>query len=74
MTDIATSDNYRLRDPVKIVEEKERRMLFRKARKIAELPQELWAEKVNVEPKDQQEELWVMLKFLRERPWLRRRA
>lgn len=73
MTDIATSDNYRLRDPVKIVEQKQRRAMFRKARAIYKLPEEFWTNEVEREPKDQQEELWVMLKFLRSHPRMRPR-
>ncbi len=59
------SDPYRLRDPVRVVERKERLRQLRRALDIGRLPDHLWTEKVNLEAKDDQEPLWEFLLAIR---------
>ena len=60
-----TSIAWRGIDPSELVERDERMEHLRLARAISKLPEEQWADKVRLEPTDQQEEIWFFLRALR---------
>lgn len=65
ISDPPNSDGYRLRDPILVAEKKERRRQFRKACEIARMNSDKWANEVAKQPKDDQGDIWEMLKFLK---------
>jgi len=73
LADLPNSDCYRIGDPILVAERKERRRQFRKACEIARMNSDLWANEVAKQPKDDQGDIWEMLKFLKSQNRWRKR-
>lgn len=65
MAEIIDSLPFRVRDPARIAERRQLRRQRQRARAIARLPEGLWPEKLKLEPRDDQEEIWRFLCAIR---------
>lgn len=65
MTEITDSLPFRIRDPARIAERRQTQRQRRRAQAIARLPENLWPEKLKLEPRDDREEIWRFLCAIR---------